>query len=80
MALIWSSFRRKFGILVVARKSVGFFSQTGIQFLLSLRRTSFRFGPIFFTSCSKALGGAIELDDPQVELAVGHSQRHGADR
>ena len=30
---------------------MGFFSQTGIQFLFSLSRTSFRFGPIFFMSC-----------------------------
>src|SRR5882724_11369433 len=55
MALIWSSLRRKFGILVVARKSLGFLSQTGIQFLLSLRRMSLRLGPTFFVSCSRLL-------------------------
>src|SRR5215471_4166922 len=55
MALICSSLRRKFGIFVVARKSVGFFSHTGIQFLLSLSRTSLRFGPTFLMSCSKLL-------------------------
>src|SRR5580692_7791612 len=53
IALICSSVKRKFGILVVARKSLGFFSQTGIQFLFSFRRTSFRFGPTFFISWSK---------------------------
>src|ERR1700737_359352 len=37
----------------MGRKSVGFFSQTGIQFLLSFNRTSFRFGPTFFMSCSR---------------------------
>jgi len=31
---------RKIRILVVARKSLGFFSQTGIQFCLNLRRMS----------------------------------------
>ena len=53
IACICSSFNRKFGIFVVGRKSVGFFSQTGIQFLFSFSRTSFKFGPIFFMSCIK---------------------------
>src|SRR5260370_10006974 len=55
MALIWSSLRRKFGIFVVARKSLGFFSHTGIQFLLSFRRISLRLGPTFFVSCRRLL-------------------------
>src|SRR5580692_8083704 len=55
MALTCSSLRRKFGILVVARKSLGFFSHTGIQFLFSFRRTSLRLGPTFFMSWSKLL-------------------------
>src|SRR6266436_1758676 len=55
MALIWSSLRRKFGILVVARKSLGFLSHTGTQFLLSLRRMSLRLGPTFFMSCRRLL-------------------------
>src|SRR5260370_5209747 len=55
MALIWSSLRRKFGILVVARKSLGFFSQTGIQFLFNLRRISLRLGPTFLMSCRRLL-------------------------
>ena len=38
---------------MVGRKSDGFFSQTGIQFLFSLRRASLRFGPTFFMSCIK---------------------------
>src|SRR5256886_6830403 len=55
MALIWSSFRRKFGIFVVARKSLGFLSHTGIQFLFSLRRMSLRLGPTFFMSSRRLL-------------------------
>src|SRR2546429_6300328 len=55
MALIWSSLRRKFGIFVVARKSLGFLSHTGIQFLLSLRRMSLRFGATFFMSSRRLL-------------------------
>src|SRR5258705_3019785 len=55
MALIWSSLRRKFGIFVVARKSLGFFSHTGIQFLLSFRRISLRLGPTFFVSSRRLL-------------------------
>src|SRR5438046_4049768 len=55
MARICSSVKRKLGILVVGRKSVGFFSQTGIQFLFSFRRTSLRLGPTFFMSCSRLL-------------------------
>src|SRR6266850_1225048 len=55
MDLICMSLKRKSGILVVARKALGFCSQTGIQFLFSLSRISLRLGPTFFMSCRRLL-------------------------
>src|SRR5256885_16168348 len=55
MAWICPSLRRKSGIFVVGRNALGFFSHTGIQFLFSLRRISFRFGPTFFISSRRLL-------------------------
>src|SRR5260370_17939750 len=55
MALIWPSLRRKFGILVVGRKSLGFFSHTGIQSRFNFKRTSLRLGPTFLMSWRRLL-------------------------
>src|SRR6266849_3240070 len=55
MDWICASLKRKSGILVVARKPLGFFSQIGIQLRLSLRRMSLRLGSNFLTSCRRLL-------------------------
>ena len=62
---------------MVGRKSVGFFSQTGIQFLFSLSRMSFRFGPIFLHVLHQAVRLEIQLLDAPVNLAVRDFQRDG---
>ena len=62
--------------MVVGRKSVGFFSQTGIQSRFSLSRTSFRFGPDLLHVLHQAVGLEIKLLDAAVDLAVGNPERH----
>ena len=62
---------------MVGRKSVGFFSQTGIQFLFSFRRDIFQVRPDLLHVLHQAVRLEIKLLQASIQLAVGDSEVDG---